>query len=183
VGEFRQRHPGVTVRVTEPESAADVLDLMRSGACEIGLGEGPIDTTGLDTDHLMKQELLAVLPPGTAVSDRRRLPVARLAAIPLIATGVGTSTRRLVDEVLTAAQVEAVVAVETDHREAIVPLVLAGAGASVLPEPLARPAAEQGAVVVRLTPSVHREVVLIRRTGRLSPAAGAFRDLALAAAD
>jgi DNA-binding transcriptional LysR family regulator len=179
VGAFRRAHPGITVRVTEPEDAIDVLTLVRTGACDLGLGEGPIETHGLVTDHLLDQELLAVLPPGTDVPSRRRLPAERFASIPLIATGEGTSTRRLLDEALIAAGVDAVVAVETDHREAIVPLVLAGAGGSVLPEPVARQAAALGAVVARLDPAVRREVVLLRRTGPLSPAAAAFRDLAL----
>ena len=179
VGAFRRAHPGITVRVTEPEDAVDVLRLVRTGACDLGLGEGPIQTHGLATDHLLDQEMLAVLPPGTSVPSRRRLPAERFASIPLIATGEGTSTRRLLDETLTAAGVEPLVAVETDHREAIVPLVLAGAGGSVLPEPVARQAAAQGATVARLDPAVRREVVLIRRTGPLSPAAEAFRALAL----
>ena len=180
IGAFRRMHPGVTVRITEPEDAAAVLELVRSGACELGLGEGPISHPSLAVDVLLDQELFAVMPPGTTVPARGPLPIARFAAVPLLATPPGTSTRRLVDEALHRAGLEPVVAVESDHREAIVPLVLAGAGASLLPEPLARRAAAQGAAIARLDPPVRREVVLVRRTGVLSPAAVAFRDLALA---
>lgn len=176
VGAFRSAHPRVTVRITEPEDAADVEALVRSGECELGLGEagGP----GLEVDVLARQELVAVLPPGAAVPKRGRMPIARFAEFPLLTTPKGTSTRRLVDDALLEAGLPAVVAVETDHREALAPLVVAGAGAALLPEPLADRAVRQGAVMARLAPAVEREVVLVRRPGPLSPAADAFRDLA-----
>lgn len=179
VGAFRSRHPGVTVRITEPEDRAAVVELVRSGACELGFGEGPIREPALAVDPLLDQELLAVLPPGSAVGGR--LPLTRLAAEPLLVTPPGTSTRQLVEQALRRAGLRPSVAVETDHREAIVPLVLAGAGAALLPEPLARRAAEQGATVAGLEPAVRRKVVLVRRRGPLSPAAAAFRDLAVRA--
>lgn len=183
VGAFRSAHPGVTVRITEPEDRGEVVELVRSGACELGFGEGPINEPGLAVDPLLDQELLAVLPPGTDLGGRRgdavRLPLRRLAAEPLVVTPPGTSTRQLVEDALRRAGLAPSVAVESDHREAIVPLVLAGAGAALLPEPLARRAAEQGAVVAGLEPAVRRKVVLVRRTGVLSPAAAAFRELTL----
>lgn len=177
VGAFRRAHPGVTVRITEPEDAADVVHLVRTGECELGLGES--SAPGLESDVLHSQELVAVLPPGTKVPASGRLPVARLADHPLLTTPPGTSTRRLVDDALRRAGVEPVVAVETDHREALGPLVVAGAGAALLPESLAARAARQGAVVAKLRPAVERDVVLVRRPGPLSPAAAAFRELAV----
>ena len=179
VGAFRRIHPGIAVRITEPEDADAVVDLVRTGEAELGLGEGPIHHPGLEVDVLGLQEYLAVMPPDESGPRRRRLSVERLATMPLLTTPRGTSTRRLVDQELRRAGVEPLVAVETDHREALVPLVLAGAGTALLPEPMARRAATQGAYVVRLDPPVQREVVLVRRRGPLSPAADAFRDLAL----
>src|SRR5438067_1971326 len=82
--------------------------------------------------QLGRQDVVAVLPPGTR-RPRAGLPTAQLADMPLVALPVGTSSRRLLDEALAAAGVRADIAVETDQREALVPLVLAGAGASVLP--------------------------------------------------
>ena len=69
------------------------------------------------------------------------------------------------------------IAVEITHRAAIVPLVLSGAGAALLPGALARDAAALGAVVLRIEPPVARHGVLVRPPGRLSPPAEAFVDL------
>lgn len=181
VGRFRTAHPGVLVRITEPEDADAVVALVRSGQCELGLGDTVPTDAPLASDHLGRQALLAVLPPGTALRSARSLPVARLAEFPLITSPRGTSSRRLLAAALRQADPDAdpTIGVVTEHREAIVPLVMAGAGAAVLPEPLARAAEAQGAVVVPLSPAVSRDVVLVHRTGALSPAAAAFRSLAL----
>ncbi|MGI8754688.1 MAG: LysR family transcriptional regulator [Acidimicrobiales bacterium] len=183
VGRFRRAHPAVLVRITEPEDAAAVIGLVRSGGAELGLGDEavPGGDVSLVSDRLGTQALLAVLPPDTSIPAGRRLPVARLAGFPLITTPPGTSTRRLLTAAVRDADpgADPRIGVVTEHREAIVPLVLAGAGAAVLPEPLARAAAAQGAVVVPLTPGVERTVHLVRRSGPLSPGAAAFRALAL----
>lgn len=69
------------------------------------------------------------------------------------------------------------IAVETDAREAIVPLVLAGAGAALLPATLAREAGRRGAIVCAARPRIVRRIGLVQRDGPLSPAARAFSSL------
>jgi DNA-binding transcriptional LysR family regulator len=178
VGQFRRQHPEVTVRIAEPEAADAAVELVRDGTCEVGLVELPASEE-LAAHPLLDQEVVAVCAPGTRLDRDRRLPIRRLATMPLIATPPGTSTRRLIDDALAAAGVEPTVAVETGHREALLPLVLAGAGTTFLPEQLAHLAAERGAVVARLRPTVRRTVGLVHRGGALSPAASAFVALAL----
>ena len=65
------------------------------------------------------------------------------------------------------------------QREAILPLVLAGAGATLFPRPLAEQAARLGAVVVGLRPHLARPVHLFHRRGAALPAARTFVALAL----
>jgi LysR family transcriptional regulator, carnitine catabolism transcriptional activator len=102
------------------------------------------------------------------------LTLADLATLPLIATPEGASLRHLVDEALAAAGLEARVVVVAAAREAIVPLVLAGAGAAVLSRALATPAEALGATVRALTPALRRDIGLVHRRSSLSPAAEAF---------
>src|SRR4051812_47669508 len=94
VGRFRRINPGVLVRITEPEDAEAVAGNVRSGAAELGLGDTIVDDPGLAVDHLGRQALLAVLPPGTEL-DQDHITIARLASFPLITTPRGTSSRRL----------------------------------------------------------------------------------------
>ena len=80
----------------------------------------------------------------------------------------------MLDEAFAAARVTPHIAVVTEQREAVLPLVLAGAGASLLPQPVAANAASLGAVVVPMRPRVNRTVVAVHRDSALSPAAAAF---------
>ncbi|MGA8353527.1 MAG: LysR substrate-binding domain-containing protein, partial [Solirubrobacteraceae bacterium] len=140
IGRFRVEHPGVAVSMREAESAAGMSALVRDGGCELGLTHLPLPQQGLTTVELGVQELLFVLPASIDLGGGRSskaISPAALAKIPLIVSPPGTSTRMLLDQAMEAAGVVPNVAVETDAREAIVPLVLAGAGGALLPAPLA----------------------------------------------
>jgi LysR family carnitine catabolism transcriptional activator len=178
LGTFRHAYPGVAVRVAEPEDPRALATLVQHGHAELGLTELPPPDPTLRVRPMGRQEILAVRPPGTPRGRSGRLPVGALAGVPLVTTPQGTSTRQLVERALAQAGVTPQVAVEVDQREALLPLVLAGAGTSFLPRPLARHAARRGAVVVPLDPSITRQIGLTHRAGPLSPAARAFLDLA-----
>jgi LysR family carnitine catabolism transcriptional activator len=176
VGRFRRAHGAVTVRVTEPDGAAGVRALVQDGECELGLAHLPLATHGLRVLPLGIQELMIVLPAGTDLPDRPITPSA-LSTLPLVVSPPTTSTRMLLEEALAAVGLPPRIVVETGAREAIVPLVLAGAGAALLPAPLAADAARRGAVVRRVKPAITRRIGLIHRDRALSPAARAFAEL------
>jgi LysR family transcriptional regulator, carnitine catabolism transcriptional activator len=178
IGRFRREHPGVVVRVREPESAAALSTLVRAGECELGLAHLPLPQEDLHTLELGEQELLFVLPPGS--EPGRALAPAALREVPLVVSRPGTSTRILLEQALQAVAVTPRIAVETDAREAIVPLVLAGAGAALLPATLAREAGRRGAIVRAARPRIVRRIGLVQRDGPLSPAARAFSSLTAA---
>lgn len=178
VGAFRVAHPDVTIRLADPADGAVLAALVASGDVEVGITVGTDDHDALEVRQLGHQDLLAVLPPGTPLTGRR-LTVSQLAAFPLVAAPNGTATRNQLEDAFAGAGATPHVAVTTAQREAILPLVLSGAGATLFPGPLAEEAAALGAVVVPVTPRLTRAVVAIHRPGPLSPAAAAF--LALAA--
>ena len=190
VGRYRRRYPGVTVDLAAPEDSSDLVAMVRDGRCEAGITEStevPADLTSLD---LGRQALLLILPPGVwgsggPVGDQAAgaagtmsLALADLVDVPFVAAPVGTSTRRLLDEGFAAGGAVPLVAVVTAQRDAILPLVLAGAGAALVPEPIAVVARALGATVARPVPTVERSMALIHRNGPLAPAAVRFVDLA-----
>lgn len=182
-GTFRRRHPDLTLRLVAPESADAVRDLVLSGDCEIGLAHLSGPTGELTVLPMGRQQLFVVLPPRTPVDADRFLRFASLAELSWVASPVGSSTRTLLEESLAGHGVTPRIAVETPHREAIVPLVLAGAGSALLPGALARHAARRGAIVRPTQPPINREIALVHRTGALAPAAAAFVSLAVDAAE
>ena len=139
------------------------------------MAELPVAGDDLATDSLGDQELVVILPPGDTPTMVR---IEDLADTPLVTSPVGTSTRRLVTEAFAAVSLEPRIAVETEQREAILPLVIAGAGIAFVPTGMAHTAAEQGAAVAHLDPPLRRSIGLIYRVAQLSPAAQRFRDLA-----
>ena len=65
VGRFCRQYPDVAVDLSAPEDTADLVDLLRTGQCELGIGE----KTGLPDDlrivPVEVQRLLVILPPGS----------------------------------------------------------------------------------------------------------------------
>ena len=172
MGAFRVAHPGVDIALADPGDAAEVVDLVASGECELGITAEPVGAADLTSHPLERQDLLAVLPPGSTASHTMAIPT--LAGFPLVTAPAGTTTRNQLEEAFTDARVTPRIAVVASQREAILPLVLAGAGATLFPRPLAEQAARLGAVVVGLRPHLARPVHLFHRRGPLSPAATAF---------
>ena len=70
---------------------------------------------------------------------------------------------------------------ETAQREALVPLVLAGAGVALVPSTLAAIGRRLGCVVASIRPDVGRKVSVVHRRAALTPAAAAFVSLAATA--
>jgi DNA-binding transcriptional LysR family regulator len=181
VGAFRVAHPHVTVRLAHPDGTADLLRSVVRGESEVGITVAGRADPALADDHIVshrlgRQEIVAVLPPGAR--RRTALTPRVLAGFPLVTNPVGTSTRALLDALFAEAGLTAQIAVETDQREAIIPLVVAGAGTALLPRSMAASAALHGAVIVALEPRLWRDLVMVHRTGALSPAARAFVDIA-----
>jgi LysR family carnitine catabolism transcriptional activator len=176
VGAFREAYPGVDIVVSEPEDAASVHRLVGDGRCEIGLAELPAPPE-LEVVPLGSQRIVAIAPASADLPRSTRVPLTRLAALPVVSTPVGTSTRGVVDTAFARAGAVPRVAVETTSREALVPLVVAGAGITFLPFPVAR-AASGPIRLVEPDPPIHRSIGLVHRRGATSPAQAAFLALA-----
>lgn len=183
IATFRQRHPAVTVQIADERRPPRLLDMVADGRCELAFSEYPTRRPGLVSVSLGRQELVAVLPPDTPAPARTGLALADLVALPLVLAPPGTSVREQLVAACEQLGLTPWVAVEVPQRDAIVPLVMAGAGATVAPPEQAREAAAAGAVVVSLDPPMWRELSLIHPDRDLSPAAAAMLEIARLATD
>jgi LysR family carnitine catabolism transcriptional activator len=66
---LRRDLPAMTVRVLEAPDLASTTRHVATGAAELALGELPAPD-GMDATRIARQELLAVLPPGTEAPER-----------------------------------------------------------------------------------------------------------------
>jgi DNA-binding transcriptional LysR family regulator len=179
IGEFRQLHPSVQFTVADPQRRFDVVEQVRSGGADFGLVDGTPPKGALESLWLVDHQLVAVLPP-LAVPGHTSITLAELVPFGLISTPQGTALRELLDDELQAVGESSTIAVETAHLASVVPLVLAGAGAALLPEGLAAAAQDKGARVVPMAKPRIAAVHLIWRAGGLTGVAERFRLVAAA---
>ena len=129
----------------EPETADGVGALVRDGSCELGAAHLPLPRQALIAHPLGQQELLFVLPPGAPAAGERPLGARELTP-PLRGQPARHLDAILLEQAL-ASSTSPRRSRSRPRRGAIVPLVLAGAGAALLPAPLAREARRRGANV------------------------------------
>lgn len=179
VGEFRQLHPAVQLRIADPARRSEVVEHVRSGDVDFGLlaGTAPRSRT-LASRWLVDHELVAVLPP-RVMTHLMAVSIADLASVGLICTPPGTELRSMVDTQLESAGLPAEVAVETAHLATVLPLVLHGAGVALLPDGMAVEAAAKGARVLRIAPPSRAAVHIVWRKGTLTSLAEHFLQVTL----
>jgi DNA-binding transcriptional LysR family regulator len=163
--------PDLSVRLHAPRDEDDTVRLLVNGPCEVGLTYLPVRHPELRGHPLETRRVSLVLPPGEA-GRPDPVPLAALSGLALVDTPKGfTAARSAIRAALAAHGVAMRPAVRTAHREAIVPLVVAGAGVAFVSERYAQDAAARGAVVRRLEPPIEVTYGLVLRDGALSPAA------------
>ncbi len=170
---FRHRFPDVRVRLHEPQPEHDVAKLVLDGTCEVGFALTASSDPEIVAMELAPEEVCLALPPGATV-PATTVPVSAIADLELI---VGTDARHVLCDLLGRHGVVPRLSIVTAHREAIVPLVVGGAGATLLPASMAADAVARGAQVRRIRPLILRQCQLVHGTSPLSPAAARFVDL------
>jgi DNA-binding transcriptional LysR family regulator len=172
---FTARHPGISVAVKAAFTASQVIDMVRAGTVEVGLLASTEEPTahGVHFTSLGRQRFVLVTPPDGPFPPDHVVQHAELAGHRLIVGQVGSGMRRLVDRIRDSG-VDLAAVVDTEHREAILPLVLNGTGMAVLSDAWAGLAERSGARVHALEPAAHLHISLATRPSALSPAATAF---------
>ena len=178
VGAFRRRYPGVRIDLAAPEGTSELFDLVVAGTCELGVTDAHDIPDALESHSLGQQSLLLILPPGSDHVEGAEIDLATLGGTPFVVAPPGTSTFRLLEEGFAAVHGTPTVAVVTAQRDAIVPLVIAGAGVALVLASVARTALALGAVTARPAPPLERGLALVHRAGPLSPAAARFIEIA-----
>ena len=184
VGRFLERYPGVQIVIRAAAHRDDVVSALRVGEAELGLIARPVTEPApadLAVQPVEVQHYVCVARDSDALpSGPDPLRPEELAGARLIVGLPGTGVRRAADLVLAAAEGSEVV-VEIENREALLPLVLAGAGIAVVADGFRGQAEASGLTVRDLGVPESLIVELMHRRGPVSPAARAF--LAVAAAE
>lgn len=178
VGRFRRRHPRVSVRIVQAETAEDVRDAVRAGEAELGVSDEAEEAArDVVSELIVEQEVVAVLPPGSTPPPDGGLPLETLLRMNLITGPPGTAVRDFLAREGARLGLQVHPAVEVTPRGSALYLAVAGAGVAVLPRPVAQLGRSHGVEIASLSPRQARQVYLLRRAAPLSPAARAIRAL------
>ncbi|SNT62289.1 DNA-binding transcriptional regulator, LysR family [Asanoa hainanensis] len=171
LADLRHARPDLSTRLFAARDEDDVVRLLVDGHCDVALTYLPVRHPDLRGHVLGTRDVSLILPPADA-GRPDPLPLAALSGLALVDTlREFTAARATIRATLAAHQVVMRPAVRSAHREAIVPLVLAGAGAAFVSDRYAREAAARGAVVRRLDPPIDVTYGLLFRKGALAPGA------------
>ncbi|MER7014727.1 LysR family transcriptional regulator [Saccharopolyspora sp. NPDC000359] len=177
VGRFRQRYPNVSLRLAELRDEEAGAALIREGHCEIVFTNLPVPASDLQVEELGSHEFWLVFPPGTDVPAKDPLPLAELPDLPLVIVPKSTG-RTVIEKALSAARKRTRPSAVVQHRESMLPFVLAGVGGTVLARPLAEQAAARGAIVRAVDPPIKLGYGVLHDPAVLSPAGRAFLRMA-----
>lgn len=178
-GAFRRRHPRIWLEMRSVAAGIDGADLIRDGSADIALDLGSPSTQDMSVTPLGDRGLLAVLPDTERNEDTGVISIPNLLERGLVTSLRGGSIRQALETISGADIVARSIAVETEHEESVLPLVLGGAGAAVLPDRQALLARDTlGLRVVRLDPPITQPLVLLRPPDAEYASALAFVEIA-----
>ncbi|HEU0196594.1 MAG TPA: LysR substrate-binding domain-containing protein [Nevskiaceae bacterium] len=162
-------YPELTV-LCHDRVQAEVIDAIRSGAVDFGLGIDPPDSDELLMQTILYDPFVLVCRREHPLARLRRIPWQRLAGERLVLLDHTSGSRRLIDASLVDRGIRVRVVQETGHTHTAFRMVEAGLGSSIT---VGLSAPRSHRLVTRpLTPEVRRAVKLVRRRDHsLSPAA------------
>jgi len=131
---FGQKHPHIHVRATVSDSMG-VMAQVERGEVSIGLVGRKTDNPHLEFRYLASDRMVLVVPPGHALSRRKKVSVKQLPRYPFILREVGSGLRHCFEKSLDKAGLSLTdlrVALELGSNEAIKEAVLRGVGVAIL---------------------------------------------------
>lgn len=170
---FHAAHPDVTICLHGPgtRSHEQVLELVQSGVCEIGVMASRIVPHDVIVAPLASQNLAVYFPAGTE-DVPERMTFAEVAHWPLVAPLRGSAERDLWDRALGREQVLAHVVAEAEYFHSRLELVQDGVGVTV--GPFGLPHRSAGDLRLSRITDLQSKWSMVARQEPLSAAASAF---------
>ncbi len=133
---FHRAHPGVELSLLEDNSDR-LIDAVRAATVDLALVGAASAPEGLDTLTVISERLVAAVPAGHPLADRRHVRLRDLADHPIVCMPPGTGLRTVFDQACAARHVEPVIALEASASDAIADLAARGLAVAILSESMA----------------------------------------------
>ena len=132
LAEVRRIHPNLEMRVTVGSTQRSI-EMLRSGAGDLGLLTLPIEASDLASVPLLREELLLATYPSHPLATQQRIVPADLEKQPFVLFETGSITRRIVEDFFGRERIAPPVIMETENVEIIKAMVRSGLGISIIP--------------------------------------------------
>jgi DNA-binding transcriptional LysR family regulator len=131
---FRVAHPGVELTLIEDNSDR-LIERVRTGAADLALiGAAGIPPHGLDALPIVSERLVAAVPAGHPLAERRRATLMDIRAFPIVSMPEGTGIRTVFDQACSANGIRPDIALQASAPAAIADLAARGLGIAILSE-------------------------------------------------
>jgi DNA-binding transcriptional LysR family regulator len=177
VRRFRQRHPEVGLSLSELAVGAQVERLLAE-TLDVGIVRLPLSSKGLELGTIADEGLVVVAPSAHPLAERERVSPAALAGEPLVLLA-REMVPAVYDQVIALLHEHggAEIAQEATSIQAVLGLVAAGLGVSLLPASV-KSLARSGVSFIELRSSPRSTIQLAWRQGDRSPLTAAFLEAA-----
>lgn len=174
IAALNAKHPGLQVAIIDARNDL-VVDAVRFGKADCGVGTFSALEDNIERSPLARDSLMLFCAKVSRFAGQRGAIWGDLADEPLVTLTRDSGIRLLVEVGYETAEIALKPAYEVSQITTALALVAAGLGIAVLPT-YARAIAPAGVIAMPLSqPSITREIVMIRPSGRsTSPALAAF---------
>ena len=167
---FHAAYPGIELSVREAGSG-DLVAALEEGAVDVALVILPVRGDALDTQPLLREELVLAVARTHPLASRRTITIADLRDVPLVMFREGYDLRVVTEAACRAAGFAPTFAVEGGEMDGVLRLTAAGLGAAIVPSLVIEP--HSALKAVRLGgAALTRTIGLARRRDRRLSRAG-----------
>jgi DNA-binding transcriptional LysR family regulator len=134
LGDFRAKYPDVSIHL-KVSNTDGIVSMVENNTIDLGVVEAPVSNKNLVVDECRRDYLVAIVPPGHAKADLKKITLDELLEYPFICREEGSGTREVIAEHMarwSKSQTCMNVAMELGSPEAVKGAVEAGMGISVV---------------------------------------------------
>ena len=134
---FHRIHPGIEINLYEDNSDR-LIEGVRTGATDLALiGASGAPPTGLEALPIIRERLVAAVPPEHPLARRRRVTLADISAFPIVCLPQGTGIRAVFDQACEIAGQQPDIALRASAPATVADLAIRGLGIAILTESMA----------------------------------------------
>ena len=178
VKRFHRHHPEIAVSL-EVQPSQRIFEWISTGKCELGMTSLPVHAPAIDKQTICTGEAECIVPCRHRLAKRDSVSMDDLAQEPFVGYRADSEFRQFVDTLFERSAIMRRVTFETRTTNAVIAMVAAGLGVSIVEPSFARLAARHGVVSIPFRPKIPVKLTLMRlKEKTLSRAAEHFTHLA-----